>query len=157
MKKSTKFLGGTFAIIMMGAFVVSSVMAYQGDYSEKGPSYSLERHTAMIEVMENNDYEVWSELMSDRGRVVQVINAENFSRFAEAYQLVHAGNLEGADAIREELGIRTSNGEKVNAGYGMEQGNKEGQRRGKINSENRGQNQGGKFIDSDSNGICDNL
>jgi len=157
MKKSTKLLGGTLAAVMMGAFAVSSVIAYQGDYSKQGPAYSPERHTAMTEVMESNNYEAWSELMNDHGRVAQVINVENFSRFAEANQLAHAGDLEGADAIREELGIRTSNGEKVGAGYDAGQGNGEGQRRKKMNSENRGQNQGGKFIDADGNGICDNL
>ena len=121
MKKSTKALGGTFAVVMMGAFAVSSVMAYQGDYSKQGPAYSPERHTAMTEAMESNNYEAWSELMADRGRVTRVINADNFARFAEARQLAHEGDLEGADAIRKELGFRTRDGEKVGAGYGKEQ------------------------------------
>ncbi len=157
MEKSTKLLGGTLAVVMMGALAVSSAMAYQGDYSKQGPAYSPERHTAMTEAMGSNDHETWSELMNDRGRVTQVINAENFSRFVEARQLAHVGDLEGANTIREELGIRTSNGEKVGVRYGAEQGNREGQRREKMNGENRGQNQGGKFIDADGNGICDNL
>lgn len=131
MKKSTRLLGGTLAVMMMGAFAVSSATAYRGDYSKQGPAYSPERHTAMTKAMESNNYEAWSELMSDHGRVAQVINAETFSRFTEANQLAHAGDLEGADAIREELGIRTSNGEKVGAGYGAGQGNREGQRRRK--------------------------
>ena len=131
MKKSTKLLGGTLAVVMMSAFAISSAIAYQGDYSKQGPAYSPERHTAMMEAMESNNYEAWSELMSGRGRVVQVINAENFSRFAEARQLARAGDLESADAIREELGIRASNGEKVGAGYGAGQGDGKGQRRGK--------------------------
>jgi len=133
MKKSTKLLGGTLAVVMMGTLVISSAMAYQGDYSKQGPAYSPERHTAMTEAMGSNDYKTWSELTNDRGQVTRVINAENFSRFAEARQLARAGDLEGADAIREELGIRTSNGEKVGAGYGAGQGNGEGQRRGKMN------------------------
>lgn len=144
---------------MMGAFAVSSAMAYQGDYSKQGPAYSPERHTAMTEAMDNNDYEAWSELMADRGRVTEVINAENFARFVEARRLGQTGDIAGADAIRQELGLRTSNGEKVGAGYGEGQGRNKGEGRGygRMNNENRGQNQGGKFIDTDGDGICDNL
>ncbi|MEA2098097.1 MAG: hypothetical protein U9P70_03430 [Patescibacteria group bacterium] len=159
MKKSNKVLVGSLAVVMMGAFAVSSVMAYQGDYSKKGPAYSPERHTAMTEAMDGNNYEAWSELMANRGRITQVINAENFAQFAEARRLGQAGDIAGADAIRQELGIRTSNGEKVGARYGEGQGGNKGEGRGhgKIQNENRGQNQGGKFIDADGNGICDNI
>ena len=151
MENSNKVLFGSLAVVMMGAFAVSSAMAYQGDYSKQGPEYSPERHTAMSEAMDNNNYEAWSELMADRGRITQVVNEENFAQFAEARRLAHSGDLEGADAIRKELGIRTSNGEKVGAGYGKRQ------RHGRINNKNRGQNQGGKFIDANGDRICDNL
>ncbi|MEA2088426.1 MAG: hypothetical protein U9O55_01115 [Patescibacteria group bacterium] len=151
MNKSTKIIGGTFAIIMVATLAVSSAMAYQGDYSKKGPAYSSERHNTMTEAMENNDYKAWSKLMADRGRVTRIINEENFAKFAEARRLAHSGDLEGADAIRKELGLRTRDGKKVGAGYGK------GEKRGKMNNENRGQNKGGKFIDSNNDGICDNL
>ena len=159
MKKSNKVLVGSFAVVMMGAFAVSSAMAYQGDYSKQGPAYSPERHTAMAEAMDSNNYEAWSELMSDRGRIKQVVNEENFARFVEAHKLGQAGDIAGADAIRQELKIRTSNGEKVGAKYGEGQGKNRGERQGlgKMNNENRGQNQGGKFIDDDGDGACDNL
>ena len=132
MNKSIK-LGGVFAVVMATAFTFSSAMAYQGDYNKEGPDCSLERHTAMTEAMDNDNYEAWSELMSDRGRVTQVINAENFAQFAEAHRLSEAGDVAGADAIRAELGLRTSNGEKVGAGYGGKQGNAMGDRRGHEN------------------------
>jgi len=159
MKKSNKVLVGSLAVVMMGAFAISSAMAYQGDYSKQCPAYSPERHTMMKEAMDNNNYEAWSELMADRGRITQVVNADNFAKFAEARRLGQAGDIAGADAIRQELGIRTSNDEKVGAGYGERQNRNKGERRGrgKMNNENRGQNQGGKFIDADSNGVCDNL
>ena len=153
MNKSTKIIGGTFAVIMVATLAVSSAMAYQGDYSKKGPAYSPERHTAMKEAMENNDYEAWVGLMNGRGRVMQVINEENFAKFAEARRLAHSGDLDGADEIRKELGLRTRDGKKVGAGYGKGSG----ERRGKMNNENRGQNKHGKFIDANNDGICDNL
>lgn len=142
MKKSTKLFAGTFAIaiVTIGAFAVSSALAYQGDYSKQGPDYSPERHSAMENAFANNSYEEWKELMNGRGRITHVINEGNFARFAEAHQLAHQGDLEGADAIRKELGIRTRNGEKIGAGYGEKQGNENGQRHGRMNNENHGQN-----------------
>ena len=133
MKKSTKILGGTFVAVMVFAFAfaISPAMAYQGDYSKQGPACSSERHIAIAKAFANEDYEAWRELMNGRGRVIQMINAENFSRFAEAYQLAHDGDLEGADQIRKELGLRISNHEKVGAGYGREQGNGNKQGRGR--------------------------
>ena len=156
MDKAIK-IGGTLAIVAATVFTISSAMAYQGNYAQEGPNCSPEKHTAITEAMENNDYEAWSGLMANRGRVTKVINAENFAQFAEAHRLGQAGDVAGADAIRKELGLRTSNGEKVGAGYGGKRGKIEGERRGKMGSENRGQNKGGKFIDANGDGNRDNL
>ena len=154
MNKSIK-IGGMFAVVIATAFTISSAMAYQGNYSKEGPDCSIERHTAMEEAMENNNYEAWSELMADRGRVAKIINAENFTQFTEARRLGQAGDIAGADAIRKDIGLRISNGEKVGGSY---QGNNiEGERRGKMSAENRGQNKGGKFIDANGDGNYDNL
>ena len=122
MENSNKVLVGSLAVVMMGAFAVSSAMAYQGDYSKQGPAYSPERHSAMEKAMDSNNYQAWSGLTEGHGRVTKVINADNFAQFAEAHRLAHEGDLEGADAIRKELGLRTRNGEKVGAGYGERQG-----------------------------------
>ncbi|MEA1937234.1 MAG: hypothetical protein U9N04_03925 [Patescibacteria group bacterium] len=159
MEKSNKVLVGSLAVVMMGAFAVSSAMAYQGNYSEEGPACSPERHIAMTEAMDANDYQAWSELMTDRGRITQVINEENFAQFAEARRLGEAGDIAGADEIRGDLGIRTSNGEKVGAGYGGRQGKNMGKKEsnGRMNDENRGQNKGGKFIDANNDEVCDNM
>lgn len=112
------------SIAILGASVMG-VAAYQGDYTVKGPETSTERHEAMEVAFANNDYAAWKELMGDRGRVTEVITEENFAKFAEAHRLAEAGDYEGADAIRAELGLRTRNGEKTgNAfkGRGMNKG-----------------------------------
>ncbi|MCK4767158.1 MAG: hypothetical protein KAS28_02145 [Desulfobacula sp.] len=157
MKNSNKILIGSLAIATMSVFAISSVMANQGDYSKQGPSYSPERHTAMTDAMNSNNYEAWKELMADRGRVTKVINAENFEQFAKAHQLATNGDLDGADAIRKELVLKTRDGKKMGDGYGKHGVNK-GKRRGckKMNNENCGQNQGGNFIDTNNDGVCDN-
>ena len=158
MNKAIK-IGGTFAVVMATAFTLSSAMAYQGNPAQEGPDCSPERHAAMTEAMENNDYEMWSELIVGRGRVAKVISEENFAQFVKARRLGEAEDIAGADAIRRELGLRTSGGEKVGAGYGGGQGKIEGdkQGRGKMSDENRGQNKGGKFTDANGDGNCDSL
>lgn len=122
MNKSTKIIGGTFAIVMAAAFVISPALAYRGDYTQKGPDCSEERHEIMEQAFESNDYNSWKEQMNNRGRVKDVVTEENFSRFAEARRLGQAGDIAGADAIRKELGLRTSDGERVGAGYGKGRG-----------------------------------
>ncbi|MDD5652308.1 MAG: hypothetical protein PHX98_02845 [Candidatus Moranbacteria bacterium] len=149
MKTSNKMLIGTsalVAIIFAGAYSFSS--AYRGDYTQKGPNYSEERHEAMEKAFENNDYNEWKSLMAEnsRGRVRDVINEENFSKFAEAHRLMEEGKYEEAKQIREDLGLGLRNGE----GKGFK-----GQ--GRMNDENRGHNRGGNFIDEDGDGTCDNL
>ena len=147
MKNLTKLLSGTFALAIAATAITTSAFAYRGDYSEQGPDYSAERHEAMEEAFVNSNYREWLELMNGRGRVTQIINEENFAKFAEAHRLAHEGNLEGADAIRKELGLRTRDGEKVGAGYGKRRDNRDGSEKGqmlgRMNVEHRGQNQGG--------------
>ncbi|MCK5490605.1 MAG: hypothetical protein KAI67_02060 [Candidatus Pacebacteria bacterium] len=72
------------------------------------------------------------------------------------YNLGQARDVVSADAIRKELGLRTSNGEKVGAKY-KGQNNVDGERSGKMSAENKGQNKGGEFINANSDGSCDNL
>lgn len=123
MKTSNKTLVGAaalVAVILAGAYSFSS--AYQGDYTKKGPNYTEERHEAMQKAFENNDYNAWKEQMNGRGRVSEVINEENFAKFAEAHRLAEEGKYEEADQIRKELGLRTRDGQRVGAGYGNKNG-----------------------------------
>lgn len=109
MKKAT--LGfGALALVLgtMGVFV-SSALAYKGDPAVKGPNYSAERHATMEEALENKDYDAWKNLMQDKGRVTQVINKDNFAKFAEAHELVEQGNMVEAQKIRQELGLGMHN------------------------------------------------
>ena len=129
MKNSTKLFGGIFAVVIMSAFAISSVFAYQGNYSKQGPSYSPERHSAIEEAMESNNYKAWKELMNGKGRITQVVNVDNFARFAEAHKLVEEGNLEKAKVIRVELGLGLKNGSGRDQGQ-RENGQKKEFRRG---------------------------
>lgn len=104
----------------LGLALFNSVSAYQGDYTKKGPNYTEERHEAMEKAFENKDYTAWKSLMQNKGRVVEIINENNFSKFTEAHNLAKQGKYEEANKIRQELGLRTNNGQKNRAGLGRE-------------------------------------
>ncbi|MFZ2226789.1 MAG: hypothetical protein WA064_04385 [Candidatus Moraniibacteriota bacterium] len=109
---------GALAVILGGAIAfANNSQAYKGDPNVKGPNYSEERHTAMQKAFENNDYEAWKDLMAGRGRATQVINADNFAKFAKAHKLALEGKTEEAQKIRAELGLGLRNG--TGSGRGM--------------------------------------
>ncbi len=124
MKNSTKVIGGTLAILAIIGTGATTALAYKGDPNVKGPNYTPERHEAMTNAFATGDYNAWAELMSGKGRVSQMVTADNFARFAQAHALAQAGDLEGAKAIRAELGLGMGDGsgQGKGNGYGRGQG-----------------------------------
>ena len=125
--------------LVLGLGVSGTALAYQGDYTKKGPNYTQEFESQMIKVMTNEDYEGWKNLIENKvgnKRVTQVINKENFPKFVQAWKLAHEGNIKEANAIRKELNLRTSDGERP------QNGDRNGDRNGKgfgrgMNNTNR--------------------
>lgn len=130
--KVNKYVVGTAALALMLTAGATTASAYQGDYTQKGPNCDEEKHEAMMATFDNLDYNAWHDLMDGRGRITQVITADNFTQFAEAHELAEAGNYEEAYQIRQELGLRGKSGEPMGAGYrgGNGEGNGAGQGRG---------------------------
>ena len=122
MTKKNKMVVGGLMTLVIGLGMASSALAYRGDYTQTGPNHTAEREAQMIAVMNNGDYDGWKTLMeskmNNRGRVTQVINQDNFAKFAEAWKLGKSGEIEKAKAIRSELGLRGSNGDKLMDGTG---------------------------------------
>ncbi|NCN99721.1 hypothetical protein GW920_01160 [Candidatus Falkowbacteria bacterium] len=116
MKKITLGLGILALTLGIVSISAASVFAYQGDPTVQGPNYSVDRHEAMEEAFENNDYEAWKNLMVGNGRVMQVVNKDNFSKFAEAHELAEQGNTVEAQKIRQDLGLGLRNGSGSGAG-----------------------------------------
>jgi hypothetical protein len=115
--KTKKYIVGGSAIALMLTTGAVTASAYQGDYTQQGPNYDADRHEAMEAAFDNLDYEAWAELMDGRGRVTEVVTADNFDLFAQAHALAEAGDYEGADEIRQELGLRGKGGERMGALY----------------------------------------
>ncbi len=121
--KKVLLSGATLAAIgIIGLATASSALAYRGDYTQSGPNCTAERHEAMENAFESNDYNAWKDLMQDRGRVTQVIDENNFAQFAEAHQLAEQGKYAEADTIRQDLGFRTRNGQPIGAGFKQHMG-----------------------------------
>lgn len=114
---------GTLALVLgISGAITSNAYAYKGDPAKKGPNYSIEREALMEKAFETNDYNAWKDLMKNQGKVTQVINKDNFAKFAEIHKLTEKGDLVGAKKIRQELGLGLKNG----SGQGMKNGSGKG-------------------------------
>ncbi len=163
MKKNNLIISGAaalVAVIVVGGFATSS-FAYQGNPNVEGPNHTDERHTAMTAAFEASDYEAWIAVRGDvpKGRIMDVINEDNFAQFVEMRNLRLERNIEGANAIRAELGLgQGSRGEGKGHGARSGDGEKRGGGKGMRNGgRTRGQNTGGNFVDVDGSGVCDNM
>lgn len=117
-------MSGLMALVL-GLGVSGTALAYQGDFSKKGPNYTPEFESQITEVMTSTDYEGWKDLMEEKvgnGRVTEVITKENFPKFVEAWKLAHEGKIKEANAIRKELNLRTSDGQRPQNGEGRGMG-----------------------------------
>lgn len=122
MNKKLILLGLTALAIGGTIIAPQAVLAYKGDPTVKGPNYTEERHAAMEKAFETKDYNAWKTLMTGRGRVTQVINAQNFSKFTEAHELAEQGKTAEANKLRAELGLGLQNGARMNQGMGYGRG-----------------------------------
>lgn len=121
MKKTKLIFPALVVGIVSISIGASSVFAYQGDYTKKGPNYTEERHTIMQNAFKTNNYEAWKTEMEKTNsgkRILSVINKDNFAKFAEANRLGLEGKTAEADKIRAELGLRTSNSGPMGRGQG---------------------------------------
>jgi len=102
-----KFLLSITSLATVGALLIpSAVAAYRGDSTQPGPNHSPDRYQAMTAAFTSNDYDAWRALMvNNRGRVTQLVNRDNFARFAEAHRLMNEGDVVAARQIRAELGL----------------------------------------------------
>jgi hypothetical protein len=110
MNKKIAAFGSIALVLSLFGFSALDAQAYKGDPNIKGPNYSTERHEAMQKAFASRDYDAWKALMQGRGRVTQMVNEDNFAKFAEAHDLALQGKTAEAKKIREELGLNLRSG-----------------------------------------------
>lgn len=104
--KKTLITLGTVALVLGGLFMIpNTISAYRGDPGIEGPNCTEERHQEMEQAFESSDYQAWRNLMQGKGRVVPIVNEDNFAQFAEAHRLAEEGKVEEAKQIRQDLGL----------------------------------------------------
>jgi hypothetical protein len=135
MKKSTIALGVASASIL--ATVATVTLPAMAHGWGQGKARGLEQKAAMIEAIENADYDAWLELVGDRP-IAEKITEDNFVRFAEMAQLFHDGDVEAANEIREELDLPPR-----------------GLHRGKARMGKRMRGEHPRFQDVNGDGYCD--
>lgn len=144
--KNSKFLIPLFSfVIILGVSVMAlsaQEMGWQKKFGdENAPKPGPEFKEQMEEIMQNADYEAWQELVGDRLGNNQ-ITADNFAKFTQAWTLAHNGDIEGAKAIYDELGLKGPMGFGSMRGHGrgfMEPGERP------------------RMQDVNGDGFCDNL
>ncbi len=67
---------------------------------------SKEKRQAIKKALEAGDYEAWLKAVGEDSPITKKINADNFDRFVEAYNLFKSGDKEGAAKIFKELGVK---------------------------------------------------
>ena len=129
MKGKTIF--GMFVLMVVGIMLSTTlVSAYKGDPTSEGPNFNEERHESMEVAFETMDYDTWYELMTEdgrHGRVVDIVNEDNFATFVEAHEAAENGDYELAAQLRAELGLNNGHGPRDGTGFGkgMGQGSKD--------------------------------
>jgi hypothetical protein len=104
-----------------GILLVSKnpVMAYRGDSTEFGPNHTEERHSQMLEIFENQDFDGWKELMHGRGVTQFIDSQEEFNLFTEMRQARLNGDTEKAQELRDQLGFGSGEGKGLRQGLGQ--------------------------------------
>lgn len=140
--KINKILMAVMALFVIGMLSLS-VFAYKGNPNVKGPNYNEELHEQLEAALEAKNFNSWLKIRQEnnlpmKGKIFQVINAENFDKYVELHNAQKNGDIETVSKIRAELGL--GQGQMKKMGNGM-----------------KGSNYNGNFIDNDGDGICDNF
>lgn len=151
-----KIIGGVMAVFTVGIIATAGLAsAYQGNPGEQGPNFDADLHDLKVDAFDSGDFDIWKDLMEQQensGRVLDVVNAENFNQFVEAHNAALEGDFEVANQLRSELGLNDGVGPKDGSGHkGGGQGKGQGQGQNRMNSGSQID-----FVDNNGDGVCDN-
>lgn len=121
MKKGQKLVIGLSLLAIVGLVAsIGLVSAYRGDPSVQGPNFDSEQHLLMTQAFDDVDYDAWVALMRENGRsgrVLELVNEENFETFAKSRDAALAGDHELAAQLRAQIGLGNGEGPRDGAGY----------------------------------------
>lgn len=107
-KKYVPYLVATGAIVVSGLTQVSAATDTDTNNLCAGPRPNNAQHEQMIKAVESKDYSAWLVAIGDDERAQNLkskINADNFDDFIKMHELRRSGDEEGAEAIRQQLGL----------------------------------------------------
>lgn len=94
---------GLAAAVIVFVVMVMTTSADNENGEKKGFNFNPENRDAIMQAIEDEDYNTWYSLMTAEGRepkILEYINENNFNRFSEMYDY-----MKKADEIRDELGL----------------------------------------------------
>ena len=98
----------TGALLGAGFAMASGVSADTGTrmgFGAQRGTCNTELHDEIEQAIEDGEYETWKELMDGRGRITEVVTAENFDTFAEMHEAMEDGDYAKAAELRKDLGL----------------------------------------------------
>jgi len=137
-------LWGFLAVLAVSIVALAGITyAYKGNPDVKGPNYDAAVHEQLEAAIDAGNYDTWLKIRQDnnlptKGRIFQVIDKDNFDKYAKLHQANLAGDTAKVDAIRAELGL----------GQGM-------MKRGTGKMTGSGNDLKQSFADANNNGVCD--
>jgi len=111
------------AIALIVVLAVGSVYAYRGMNAGSGFNGNVDKDAAE-KAIEAGDYSAWKALhIGTNGKMVGLINENNFYLLKEMYEAKEAGNMDRVWEIKNELGFQKGSGNGMHQGIGKGQGN----------------------------------
>ena len=133
------------AILSIGAIGALATMpfvsAFQGNPDVQGPNYDADLHALKTDAFDSADFATWKDLMEtsgSQGRVLDVVNEDNFDIFVQAHNAALAGDMDTSKELRSQLGLNNGNGPRDGTGYGKMNGGS-GKRLGQGHARGNGQ------------------
>ncbi|NCC71597.1 hypothetical protein EOM09_08555 [bacterium] len=126
-------------LVLISFSAIFAVSAYKGDIYAKNPNFDEDRHIEMQNAFENLDYFAWKEIMEENnrtGKVLNIINEDNFEIFVEYVNAKNNGDYEKALELREELDFNLFKGERKGLNKGNSNQEKQFKMQGKQNCMN---------------------
>ncbi len=108
------------AVGLIGLLITTATVASISSANFEGPfdkeemrQQIMEKREAIKEIIENNDYQAWADLMEEKAVALEEraqdirdnITQENFEKLAEIHQLIQTGDRQGARELMGELGF----------------------------------------------------